>query len=169
MGEPRPGSARIREALIIRAKGRVPLWWRVRDGIATVVMWLLYVALINAAIIGLLDLARGEVATLEGMRVLAVMPTLQDYGIVIGLNGGLLIGWALYNWIRFRGADRRRGARPVAPEVVARHFGADDATAARMAQARIGVLHLDPDGRILRFESDAPEPARVEHPPVAAQ
>ena len=147
----------------------MPLWWRVRDGIATAVMWLLYLALINAAIIGVYDLARGEVSTLEGMRVLAVMPTLQDYGIVIGLNGGLLIGWAVYNYLRFRGADRRRGRRPVAPEVVARHFGADDETATRMTQARIGVLHLDPQGRILRFESGVPAPAGVEHPPVAAQ
>lgn len=147
----------------------MPLWWRVRDGIATVVMWLLYIALINAAIVGVMDLARGQLTTLEGMRVLAVMPTLREYGIVIGLNAALLIGWALYNYFRFRGADRRRGLRPVAPEVVARHFGADDALAQRMAQARIGVLHLDPDGRILRFDSDVPETPRAEHPPVAAQ
>jgi biofilm PGA synthesis protein PgaD len=146
----------------------VPPWWRVRDGIATALMWLLYALMINAAIVGVMDLLRGEVTSLEGLRVIAVMPTLQDYGIVIAFNASLLIGWAIYNYIRFRGSDRRRGTRAVAPEVVARHFGADDALAARMSRARIGVLHLDPEGRILRFESDAPDPARVEAP-VAAQ
>ena len=50
----------------------MPLWWRVRDGIATVLMWLLYAALINGAILGFWDLVNGRVTSLEGARVIAV-------------------------------------------------------------------------------------------------
>lgn len=147
----------------------MPLWRRVRDAIATALMWLLYAALINAAIIGVWDLVNGRVTTLEGARVVAVVPTLREYGIVIAVNGVLLVGWAVYNWLRFRGADRRRGRNPVPPEVVARHFGADEALMARLAATRIGVLHHDEAGRIVAFESETPDGSRTHATPIAAQ
>lgn len=123
-----------------------------RDGLATAILWAAYLGLARAAIDGVFDLLRGRITSLEGKRVLAVMPTLAEYGIFIAINAAILIGWALYNYVRFHGPDRRRTINPVTRDEVARFFAADAATAAAMASARIGVLHHDSEGRILRFE-----------------
>lgn len=105
------------------------------------------------AIEGVLDLLRGRITSLEGKRVLAVLPTLLEYGVFVGINATILIGWALYNYFRFHGPDRRRSLSPVTSAEVATHFGVDIALAQSMAATRVGVLHHDADGEVLRFES----------------
>ncbi len=128
-------------------------WRRARDGVVTLVLWIAYLVLVQVAIDGVLDLLRGRITSLEGKRVLAVLPTLLEYGVFIGINATILIGWALYNYFRFHGPDRRRSLKPVTAEEVAGHFGVDIALARMMAATRIGILHHDAEGRILRFES----------------
>ncbi len=135
------------------------IWRRARDGVITAVLWIAYLALARVAIEGVLDLLRGRITSLEGKRVLAVLPTLLEYGTFVGINGAILIGWALYNYFRFHGPDRRRSIKPVTPEEVAGHFGVDVALARTMAATRIGVLHHDADGRILRYDPATPAAA----------
>ncbi|MBL8698080.1 MAG: poly-beta-1,6-N-acetyl-D-glucosamine biosynthesis protein PgaD [Alphaproteobacteria bacterium] len=136
----------------------MPLRWRLRDGLATGVLWVAYLGLVRAAIEGVIDLLHGRITSLEGARVLAVAPTLIDYATFIAMNGTILIGWALYNWVRFHGPDRRRSITPVTPEAVALHFGADIDLPRTMAATRVGILRHDADGRILGFEPVSLEP-----------
>lgn len=117
-------------------------------------LWIVYLGLARVAIEGVFDLLRGRITSLEGKRVLAVLPTLLGYGIFVGINATILIGWALYNYFRFHGPDRRRSLSPVTPAEVATHFGVDIALAQTMATTRIGVLHHDAEGNVLRFEPD---------------
>lgn len=130
----------------------MPLWWHVRDSVATAILWLVYLALVRVAILGVLELLHGRLTTLQGARVVAVLPTLAEYALFIAMNGAVLIGWALYNWARFHGPDRRRTLRPVTGEEVAGHFGVGPDLARTMATARNGVLHHREDGRVAGFD-----------------
>lgn len=141
-----------------------------RDAVATAILWIVYLALVRAAILGVLELLHGRITTIQGARVVAVLPTLAEYGVFIAINAALLIGWALYNWLRFRGPDRRRAIQPVTPDEVARHFGVDPDVARTMATARIGVLHHLADGRVAGFDPVAVRtraPGAPVHTPVA--
>lgn len=143
----------------------MPLWWHVRDTIGTTILWLLYLALVRVAILGVLDLLHGQITSLQGARVLAVLPTLAGYAMFIGINAAVLIGWAVYNWVRFHGPDRRRAIRPVTSDDVARHFGVEPEVARSMATARIGILHHREDGGVAGFDPVAVH-TRAPSPPA---
>ena len=116
-------------------------------------LWIAYLALVRVAIEGVLDLLRGRITSLEGTRVLAVLPTLLEYAAFIGINATILIGWALYNYFRFHGPDRRRSLKPVTPEEVA--------TAAVALVGTRRVVRTLPGwrGGLMRFGALAPSQA----------
>jgi poly-beta-1,6-N-acetyl-D-glucosamine biosynthesis protein PgaD len=60
---------------------------------------------------------------LEGYEALAEVAI--AYGAVIFVMGGSLVGWGLYNMIRFRGVERRRPAPALDQPALARYYKVD--------------------------------------------
>ena len=87
---------------------------------------------------------------LDGFR--DVIRLLVIYGMVIGLLGGTLIAWAVYNILRFSGVERREPRPPITSAQIARDFGFDPIEVERWQQARTVQVTHDQDGRIVRVD-----------------
>jgi poly-beta-1,6-N-acetyl-D-glucosamine biosynthesis protein PgaD len=72
--------------------------------------------------------------------------------IVIASLGGSLVSWAQYNFIRFRGTQRRTRSKDVRPEMLAAHFGVDATALSQWLTLRRLVLHHDQHGRLVEVE-----------------
>lgn len=85
------------------------------------------------------------------------LAAVQVYGLVIAAATALFIGWAGYNWIRFRGNDRRSAPKPVTTEALARRFAISTDDAEALRRARIATVFFDDDARItaIRVQCDA--------------
>lgn len=75
--------------------------------------------------------------------------------MMLSLGGGLIL-WALYNWGRFRGKDRRRHRVPIDPEGLARYFDSSAIDVFLMHGSQRIVLHLDEEGRITQYDISVP-------------
>jgi len=119
-------------------------------------MWIVYLYLIQDAFIDLymlvdkaarwifLHAPRPDLPSMFGL-----METLGDYAAVIVVNGAILIGWALYNQLRFRGRDSRKAIAAVSPAELGDFHGFSDADVAQWQQARILMITHDADGKVL--------------------
>ena len=108
-------------------------------------LWLPLVALLGW-ILGI-RIAYNEMVVRNGLSLLHDRASL--YAIIVGCLGGSLLVWAYYNFIRFRGVQRRRARLPVTRAEQARHFGVEPATLAQWTDAKRLVLRHDAAGRIL--------------------
>jgi len=123
-------------------------------------MWLLYLFLIRQALIDFYYLITESFrwafagGALPDFPVLSgIHHTLQDYGVVILANGVILIVWALYNQIRFRGPDRRRTPKPVSVEDLAKLYQRPAEDIAAWQSSRILVMVHALDGTLVRVIS----------------
>jgi biofilm PGA synthesis protein PgaD len=131
-------------------------------------MWLLYLYLMRTAFVDLYyivkDLAVWAWSGDERPFLPAMfrfLDTLADYGIVIVANGTILILWAVYNWLRFRGPDRRGGGKPVTAADLAALYGRPAGDIEGWQQARILVMFHDPDGTLVGVDTKGEGPASV--------
>lgn len=88
---------------------------------------------------------------------------LLTYAVVIAAMSGSLIAWAAYNYLRFRGADRRRHSGSVSLQALAASAGQDVETVQAWHAMRVMVAEHDGEGRIIRVTAkggDAPAAAR---------
>jgi biofilm PGA synthesis protein PgaD len=85
----------------------------------------------------------------------AVARTLGSYALVAAINATLLISWARYNQLRFRGRERRRPATPVTLKDLSEQYGRPVSDVAEWQQARILTLHHDETGRLQSVELGA--------------
>ncbi len=76
------------------------------------------------------------------------LSTLLVYGLIIVVAGLALIGWALYNYFRFRGEDRRAAPSPVNDAQLADGFRIDVQQVQAVQQARISLVSHDEHGHI---------------------
>ena len=136
-----------------------PQWQDVRQrmlyGSLTVAFWLLwsYLWLPLVGFLGWLlgiGVAHYHMIILKGYRGLATL--LPLYLLVIVSLGGSLIAWAQYNFIRFRGTQRRRKAKDVRLEMLAVHFAVDATALSQWLQLRRLVLHHDQHGKLVEVE-----------------
>ena len=135
---------------------------RIVDGVVTFAFWVFWIYL-WLPLLALLAWALGVQQAYEYMIVLdgfrAVVKLLAIYAMVIGLLGGTLIAWAVYNILRFGGVERRVPRPPITAAEIARDFGFETIEVERWQAARTVQVTHDQDGRI----------ARVEIPVAAAQ
>jgi biofilm PGA synthesis protein PgaD len=89
--------------------------------------------------------------------VLDVLPTVGTYAIVAIANAAVLILWALYNQVRFRGKERRKASPIVTVDDFARMYEVSAAEVAAWQRARILIVHHDENGRLVQV--DLPEEA----------
>src|SRR5690242_19269483 len=69
-----------------------------------------------------------------------VAQNLGAYAAIGAMNGAMLIGWALYNQIRFRGKERRKFVAPLALKELQAMYGFSIAEIATWQAARIVVI-----------------------------
>ncbi|MES2205745.1 MAG: poly-beta-1,6-N-acetyl-D-glucosamine biosynthesis protein PgaD [Pseudomonadota bacterium] len=130
----------------------------------SIVFWLLFLLTIGAWVLSFwwagkqLGNAANFLGDLSELKFLAIM--------MLILGGGLIV-WAVYNWIRFRGEDRRRHRVPVNPEGLAQYFDSTAIDLFLMHGSQRIVLHLDDEGRITQYDislpGDEPVIIRAEH------
>ena len=123
-------------------------------------MWLLYLYMVRQAIIDLYYVitetfewafAADERPYLPTMSHL--LRTLRGYGIVVLANSAILVIWALYNQIRFRGRERRRAGKPVSVADLAELYGFPAEDIAFWQGSRILIMQHDSDGNLVRVIS----------------
>ena len=78
----------------------------------------------------------------------------------------LTVSWSRYNLYRYGRRERRKQVPPVATETLVASLTLDPAEVGRLQAARSAVVHLDPEGRLLRVEMRArlPVPTDEEQP-----
>ncbi|HEY0521757.1 MAG TPA: poly-beta-1,6-N-acetyl-D-glucosamine biosynthesis protein PgaD [Stellaceae bacterium] len=122
----------------------------------TLLMWLAFLYLLRELFLFLHGtaawLAFGADAP-DFLRHWWVMQDLGAYAVTGAVNGAMLIGWALYNQIRFRGKERRKSVAPLALKDLQAMYGFSVAEIATWQTARIVVIEHEPDGRIRSVET----------------
>jgi biofilm PGA synthesis protein PgaD len=88
--------------------------------------------------------------------------TLRLYGVVVLANGAILIVWALYNQLRFRGQYRRVADRTVTVEDLAKLYRLPAADIARWQGSRILVMHHDADGTLANVTAKGIDQIRLQ-------
>lgn len=84
----------------------------------------------------------------------SVVNQLPIYAVVVQVMGGGLILWALLNWRRFRGKERRLSMRDVTHDDVAEWQTQPPAQIATWQKAQRLVVHYDAHGHLAEVESD---------------
>lgn len=85
------------------------------------------------------------------------MATLQIYSIIILAGGLLFIFWAMYNWIRFHGKDRRSTPTSVDAERIGHSFHVPGEWVMRAQNSPRLVFHFSADGEITAIANDEPD------------
>jgi biofilm PGA synthesis protein PgaD len=154
MDQSRPRHTALKSPLIERHDLQSPRQ-RTIYGALTLAFWAFWFYL-WLPVLALLAWALGLQQAFKYMVVLGgyhdVIRILGIYSLIIGLLGGCLVLWAVYNILRFRGVERRTAALPVTPAELGKQFGQDPAAVAGwQGGQRLYVTH-DQAGRIARVE-----------------
>lgn len=126
-------------------------WRFLLDCVLTVLAWLAF-ALLFAR--GIWSIATKNRDGIEMPFLSEIAPTVSDLGIYILamlLHGGLLILWARYNYLRFRGKQRRSpSTAPLAQLKLMADYGITLQTLNELRTLPISVIHHAPDGSIIK-------------------
>jgi len=122
----------------------------------TLVFWVLWFYL-WLPLISMVAWAFGIQAVYRHMVVLGGFEGLARligaYVIAIAVMGVLFIGWALYNYYRFRNRQRRTNIQAVSPEQLAGYFDVSEERLLEATEARRVVFHFTPEGGIDHIET----------------
>ncbi|MDR3003981.1 MAG: poly-beta-1,6-N-acetyl-D-glucosamine biosynthesis protein PgaD [Acidovorax sp.] len=122
------------------------------DVVLTLLAWLAFAYLFAQ---GIWAVGTNRVEELEMpflSRAQLSMNTLSIYALAMLLQGLLLVLWALYNWGRFRGKQRRNTDTAVSDESLTRSYGIDASTLQRLRTQPISVIYHTADGSIAAVE-----------------
>lgn len=124
-------------------------WRFLLDCVLTALAWLAF-ALLFAR--GIWSIATKNRDGIEMPFLSGIAPTVSDLGIYILamlLHGGLLILWARYNYLRFRG-KRRNATEPLAQLKLMSDYGITPQTLEQLRTLPISVIHHAPDGSMTK-------------------
>ncbi|MFI9652760.1 poly-beta-1,6-N-acetyl-D-glucosamine biosynthesis protein PgaD [Guyparkeria halopsychrophila] len=95
---------------------------------------------------------------------MGTLEAVQTYVLVILIAGLIFIGWASYNWIRFRNRERRLAPPPLSSQDLARRFGISLADAESIENHRIVTVHFNEGAEILDIVAQDPVPTGIPRP-----
>jgi biofilm PGA synthesis protein PgaD len=163
--KPGPGDTRIIAEPIITALDRLTVAARGQNAALTAVAWVVYLYLVRDGAAAALGVAVA-VGMLEPYsppdEICAVAQTLGRYALVAAVNAALLIAWARYNQLRFRGRERRKAPAPVTLKALSERYVRPVSDLAEWQQARVLTLHHDETGQLLRADIGAPTETAAE-------
>ena len=82
----------------------------------------------------------------------AEIKTLYHLALLVALSASILLIWASYNWIRFRGEDRRSKASNSSAELLALQFAVESSALVELRQAQRITLFYDDQGHLRKYE-----------------
>jgi biofilm PGA synthesis protein PgaD len=153
-------------SLIIDKSTTRPCWARVLDLVLSLLIWLVYLYMIREALTDIYLLVneslhwvftRSQRPTVPGIS--RFLGTLRAYGIAVVLNGAVLLAWAAYNQLRFRGRVRRSPAKPVDVQDLAELYRVPRQEIAKWQASRIMWMQHDAEGNLVGVTLK--EPARA--------
>ncbi len=156
--EPAPSTLPRIPELVLRAD-LVPVAKRGLFALIATIGWLLWLYLLlplGALLAWWFGYQRLELFVLSNPG--KTIETLQIYSIVILAGGLLFIFWAVYNWMRFRGKDRRGSPAPVDAERIGGSFHIPGEWVLRAQHSSRLVFHFNDHADITAIASEAPPP-----------
>lgn len=149
----------MKKPLIIQSPSLQSLQQRYATAIFTFIFWMLWFFLWTPLItlIGWLmgfDVFYLEIFELEGYQ--ALLADLNVFLLCVTIFGGALGLWALYNYLRFRGVDRRSALSPVTSGQLADFFELDESVVRQHRDCQWLTVSFDPDGRIIEVKKHNP-------------
>jgi biofilm PGA synthesis protein PgaD len=158
-------------SLIIDKSSTRSAWARGLDWVLSALAWLLYLYMIREVFIDLYYITTQSFTWMfdgSGRPSVAAMErffsTLRLYGVVVLANGAILIVWALYNQLRFRGQYRRIADRTVSVEDLATLYRLPASDIAHWQVSRILVMQHDADGTLTNVAAKNIDQIRVQPP-----
>lgn len=158
----------MKKPLIIHSPSLQSLQQRYASAVFTFIFWLLWFVLWTPLItlVGWLmgfDVFYLEIFELEGYE--ALLADLNIFLLWVALFGGGLGVWALYNYLRFRGVDRRTAVSPVTCRQLADYFELDESVVRQHRDSQWLAVSFDPDGRIVDVKNRNPRLSdSLDHP-----
>lgn len=141
--------------LIISAKNVQPLFSRIVDVLLTIVLWIAYIYLMDDFFRFLTTIfywAVFNVATPELPAAFKILHTMEYYLIIIVINSGILLSWAMYNQIRFRGKERRKPIPAIGAADLAQLYNVKPEEVAEWQRLKIITMHHDAYGNLIKIE-----------------
>jgi len=145
--------------LIINTPSMQSLWQSYSSVLITFIFWLLWfflwvpVATAIAWYSGL-HLAYFEMFEMDGFK--SVIDDFLGFLQIVALLGGSLAIWASYNFLRFRGNERRKPQKPVEIEQVADYFDLDVETLKQRRKEKMITVNFDDKGKIIGIDKLVP-------------
>jgi biofilm PGA synthesis protein PgaD len=161
--------------MIIENTGKGAAWTRRRDAVLSAAMWGVYLYWIREAFVDVATLAADAFAwaflgaAQPELQAIALFgTTVLPYLAVVAANAALLILWARYNQVRFRGHERHRNAISVGPAELGTLYSMNIADVVACQASRLLTIRHSPDGTIAQINFDQNGAARVWTPSDAA-
>ena len=77
---------------------------------------------------------------------------LAGYGYGVAILGAIYLTWAIYNYLRWRGVERRLSSAPVTTDEIAERFGLNRSRVDALRKSSIDVVSIQEQAAL--FESD---------------
>ena len=127
-------------------------------------LWLPAVTFVAWAFGGFL----GYRQVIELKDYMGIIETLLIYALIVAVLGGTLLLWATYNFMRFRGKERRGPLPDLTLQVYADHIGVNERDLQTWRRAKIVHVHHDRHGHFHRLEIHARQLTRPSAPGQSA-
>lgn len=129
-------------------------YWRY--GLDIFLTWMAWIFFSYLIARGLWLVLAGEHDGIDLPWLAPLLPGFSDLGtylLAMLMLGGLLLLWARYNFLRFRGSKRRAPAAAMDDHNLLRHYGIPAESLQCLRQQPVCVIHHAPDGRIMQVAS----------------
>jgi len=141
---------------IIRSSGNVTMTIRVRDAALTVILWGLYVYMLQDFFVFVGDIyhwLHDGTGTAKAYPKLRIFQTLELYSDWLLAMAAIFVSWALYNRLRFYNKKRRKTAEAVTIDDLSKMYHLEAKDLKEWQGTRSLTLHHDAKGRLTEVES----------------
>ena len=138
--------------LVIIKPSLQSLWQRFSTALFTFVFWVIWFYLWIPVLTFIAWVASIDVLYYQFIEMGGLQNIVNDLVFIIsGVTalGGTLVVWASYNYIRFKGEDRRKAFAPVTTEQLADAFGVDVLMLSAWQESKYLSLGFDGKGNII--------------------
>lgn len=153
MRKPMPPAAHAgQQDYVIESPRLLPFLIWLRDLILTLIVWALYIYLMQDFFYFITDIWHwavggfGDTSVYDSFRN---VKTLKNYTMFVNIICVLFMFWSAYNIFRFAGKTRRRMAKIVSPADVADYYRVSQRQVMAWQKAGTLVIHHDGNGRLL--------------------
>lgn len=154
--------------LIINSPSLQTLRQRYSSVLITLVFWViwffLWIPIITAVAWYLgFDVMYFEMFEMSGYK--EVIRSFINFLIVVAILGGSLAVWATYNYLRFRGKDRRSAIKVVTPADISNYLNVDEDELKKYQHDRFVSVDFDDEGNFAHFQQGIrPPPSTSDSP-----